>query len=54
MSQYIGDYHVAINLNIPMSKLLEDESFKRGDSCGSVFYHEELDAAMVVHGDDFT
>ena len=33
---------------------MEEKGFKRGDSCGVVFYHEDLDVAMVVHGDDFT
>ena len=32
----------------------ESESFDRGDSCGVVFYHEERDLSVVVHGDDFT
>ena len=29
-------------------------SFKRGESCGVVFYHEGKDLSLAVHGDDFT
>ena len=32
----------------------ESVGFKRGESCGVVFYHEERDILVVVHGDDFT
>ena len=28
--------------------------FVRGVSCGFVFYHNERDIALAVHGDDFT
>ena len=28
--------------------------FTRGESCGVVFYHEERDVSLAVHGDDFT
>ena len=34
--------------------LLEDAGFKRGMSCGVVFYHVDKDIAVAVHGDDFT
>eukprot|EP00973_Karenia_brevis_P079373 11015034-Karenia_brevis.AAC.1 len=33
---------------------LSSEGFKRGVSCGVVFYHKERDVSLVVHGDDFT
>ena len=33
---------------------LESVGFRRGVSCGVVFYHEEKDISLVVHGDDFT
>ena len=33
---------------------LEGVGFKRGMSCGVVFYHPTRDIALVVHGDDFT
>ena len=32
----------------------ESKGFKRGLTCGVVFYHPELDVSMAVHGDDFT
>ena len=30
------------------------EGFERGNLCGVVFYHQESDLSLVVHGDDFT
>ena len=36
------------------SQLLEGVGFTRGECCGVVFYHEERDIALAVHGDDFT
>ena len=33
---------------------LEQSGFRRGVSCGVVFFHPERDIACVVHGDDFT
>ena len=36
------------------SGLFEKVGFKRGVSCGVVFYHEKRDISLVVHGDDFT
>ena len=35
-------------------KNLESVGFKRGVTCGVVFYHRERDIALAVHGDDFT
>jgi hypothetical protein len=39
--------------NLYAQKLVE-VGFTRGDGCGVVFYHEERDISLVVHGDDFT
>ena len=36
------------------SEKLEGVGFGRGDACGVVFYHEERDISLAVHGDDFT
>ena len=36
------------------SELFESKGFVRGESCGVVFYHSQMDVAMAVHGDDFT
>jgi len=36
------------------SQLLEGVGFIRGESCGVVFYHEERDVSLAVHGDGFT
>ena len=36
------------------SEKLESVGFVRGLSCGVVFYHEERDVSLAVHGDDFT
>ena len=36
------------------SEKLEGVGFGRGDACGVVFYHEEKDPSLAVHGDDFT
>lgn len=36
------------------SSLLEGVGFKRGVSCGVVFYHPGRDVSLSVHGDDFT
>ena len=36
------------------SSLLEGCGFRRGVSCGVVFYHPDRDLALVVHGDVFT
>ena len=36
------------------SHKLEEAGFKKGIACGVVFYHEERDLSLVVHGDDFT
>ena len=36
------------------AELFEGVGFVRGITCGVVFYHEERDVAVVVHGDDFT
>eukprot|EP00973_Karenia_brevis_P007738 1050927-Karenia_brevis.AAC.1 len=33
---------------------LSNEGFRRGVSCGVVFYHKGRDLSLVVHGDDFT
>ena len=33
---------------------LEGVGFTRDVSCGVVFYHEERDISLAVHGDDFT
>ena len=33
---------------------LEGVGFKRGESCGVVFYYKGRDISMAVHGDDFT
>eukprot|EP00973_Karenia_brevis_P000940 128516-Karenia_brevis.AAC.1 len=33
---------------------LSREGFRRGVSCGVVFYHKEGGISLVVHGDDFT
>ena len=35
------------------SSVLKDAGWKRGKSNGAVFYHPELDANILVHGDDF-
>ena len=34
--------------------LLESVGFERGNACGVIFYHEERDISLAVHGDDFT
>ena len=34
--------------------LLEGVGFERGNACGVIFYHEERDISLAVHGDDFT
>ena len=36
------------------SHKFESVGFKEGIACGEVFYHEERDLSLVVHGDDFT
>ena len=36
------------------SAYFEGVGFKRGGSCGVVFYHPERDISLAVHGDDFT
>ena len=36
------------------SELFESKGFIRGESCGVIFYHPQMDVAMAVHGDDFT
>ena len=36
------------------SELLEGVGFDRGNACGVIFYHEERDISLAVHGDDFT
>ena len=34
--------------------LVEEMGFRRGKACPCNFYHEEKDARLVDHGDDFT
>ena len=36
------------------SELFEGQGFRRGVSCGVVFYHPGRDLSLAVHGDDFT
>ena len=36
------------------AELLEGVGFERGNACGVIFYHEERDISLAVHGDDFT
>ena len=36
------------------SELLEEAGFRRGQSCGVVFFHKTRDWLVTVHGDDFT
>ena len=49
-----GTRDAASNWEIRYSQFLRDASFAQGASSPCVFYHQERDVRLVVHGDDFT
>ena len=49
-----GTRDAAQNWEFEYIEFLEKAGFKKGRATPSMFYHEEKDVRVVVHGDDFT